>query len=182
MKTVETLYDILDVSPQATVEDIKMAFRRLARETHPDRNPTSDALDRYKRATEAYRILQDPIARAAYDRERNAFGSIADFFGKNPIAQSVMTRYLPAAPASSVPGGDVRMATVRVSREIDRMGGTRVVTLATGTNIPFTVPARVPVSFPMARARWAQLAGQGTPGRHGAEAGDAWVTFVPEES
>jgi len=61
-------YEILGVQRNATPEDLKAAFRRLARQYHPDVNKETDAEERFKEINEAYAILSDPEKRAAYDR------------------------------------------------------------------------------------------------------------------
>jgi molecular chaperone DnaJ len=64
----EDLYIILEVGRSASVNDIKRAFRKLARRYHPDINPgDTHAEDRFKRITEAYEILSDPLKRQFYD-------------------------------------------------------------------------------------------------------------------
>ncbi|ROQ93259.1 DnaJ domain-containing protein [Desulfosoma caldarium] len=64
-------YAILGVSPKASPEEIKRAFRKLALETHPDRNPGDrQAEERFKKINEAYGVLSDPQKRAEYDRYR----------------------------------------------------------------------------------------------------------------
>ena len=64
-------YAILEVSPAATIAEIKRSYRRLARLHHPDLN--AQALDTHiKRLNEAYGILRDPLKRAAYDEQRTA--------------------------------------------------------------------------------------------------------------
>lgn len=66
------LYEILGVSKDASESEIKKAFRRRARELHPDVNKAADAEDQFKELNEAYDVLSDPNKRAQYDR----FGTI----------------------------------------------------------------------------------------------------------
>jgi molecular chaperone DnaJ len=62
-------YDILGVDRSATQDEIKSAFRRLASQHHPDKNPGDDgAHHRFKELNAAYQILSDPQKRAAFDR------------------------------------------------------------------------------------------------------------------
>src|SRR5436309_11291631 len=68
MTSSEDLYVILQVRRTASVDEIKRAFRKLARRYHPDINPGDrHAEDRFKRITEAYDILSDPLKREFYD-------------------------------------------------------------------------------------------------------------------
>ncbi len=69
---VKDYYRLLGISPQASPEDIKKAYRRLAFANHPDRNPDnrSQAENRFKEITEAYGILIDPQKRTRYDHIR----------------------------------------------------------------------------------------------------------------
>lgn len=61
-------YEILEVSRNATQEEIKKAYRRIALESHPDRNiGNEDAEQRFKKATEAYDTLSDINLRSQYD-------------------------------------------------------------------------------------------------------------------
>lgn len=66
-------YDVLGVQKNATADEMKKAYRRLAMKHHPDRNPDSkEAEDKFKEANEAYEILSDADKRAAYDRYGHA--------------------------------------------------------------------------------------------------------------
>jgi len=68
MASKENLYTILEIERSATVNDIKRAFRKLARRLHPDINPGDWlAEEHFKRVTEAYEILSDPLKRQFYD-------------------------------------------------------------------------------------------------------------------
>src|SRR4051794_9226797 len=87
-------YEILGVARDADETTIKKAFRKLARELHPDVNKHDpDAEDKFKAAAEAYEILNDAERRATYDRygheglrsggqspNFDGFGSISDLF------------------------------------------------------------------------------------------------------
>ena len=68
MTTKTDFYETLRVARNATPEDIKKAYRKLAFEFHPDRNKDTGATDRFKEISEAYQVLSDPDRRASYDQ------------------------------------------------------------------------------------------------------------------
>lgn len=83
-------YEVLGVERTASPEEIKKAYRRLARELHPDVNPSEDAAERFKSVTHAYDVLSDAEQRERYDMGGQGgfgggnfgFGDIFDsFFG-----------------------------------------------------------------------------------------------------
>lgn len=70
------MYRRLDVSPQASAQQIRHAYRRLAQDVHPDTHPDDpDAPRRFQEITEAYEVLIDPTRRARYDRQRRSTGA-----------------------------------------------------------------------------------------------------------
>ena len=78
-------YEVLGVERTATPEEIKKAYRRLAREFHPDVNPSADASDKFKSVTHAYDVLSDAKQRQEYDNpnqgfQGGGFGGFGDIF------------------------------------------------------------------------------------------------------
>ncbi|MDQ2648146.1 MAG: molecular chaperone DnaJ [Actinomycetota bacterium] len=61
-------YELLELPRDASPDDIKRAYRRLARQLHPDTNPDPEAEARFKQVAQAYEVLSDPDKRARYDR------------------------------------------------------------------------------------------------------------------
>ncbi len=84
-------YSILGVTPSATVDEIRRAFRRLARRYHPDVNPDPDASERFHEINTAYRTLADPSRRAEYDANRDS--GVASRSGSGPEGQQNVRRF-----------------------------------------------------------------------------------------
>ena len=73
MATTEDYYELLGVSREATAEELKKAYRKLAVKYHPDKNPGDAAAEeQFKKISEAYEVLKDADKRAAYDRYGHA--------------------------------------------------------------------------------------------------------------
>ena len=76
-------YDVLGIQRAASPDEIKAAFRNMARQYHPDVNKAADSEERFKEINEAYAVLSDPDKRAAYDRYGHAgvnqMGGVPDF-------------------------------------------------------------------------------------------------------
>src|SRR6266513_652302 len=79
MATQTDYYVLLGVSRQATDEQIRSAYRKLARQYHPDVNSAADASEQFKRITEAYEVLTDPQRRQRYDMFGSTTGGLGDF-------------------------------------------------------------------------------------------------------
>jgi molecular chaperone DnaJ len=85
-------YEVLQVERTASDGELKAAYRKLAMQYHPDRNPNNpDAEEKFKACSEAYQVLSDPDKRAAYDRFGHAgvgaAGAAGNPFAGGPFAQ-----------------------------------------------------------------------------------------------
>jgi len=71
--TREDFYEVLQVSRDASDQELKASYRKMAMQYHPDRNPNNPtAEEKFKACSEAYQVLSDPEKRAAYDRYGHA--------------------------------------------------------------------------------------------------------------
>lgn len=92
MNSTDKLYNILQVEKNASPEEIKKAYRKLARQYHPDKNTNQDNGDKIKEINHAYEILSDPEKRNIYDNygeeglngnNMNDFDPFSMFFNQN---------------------------------------------------------------------------------------------------
>src|SRR3954453_20658968 len=81
MARANDYYKVLGVDKKASQDDIKKAYRKLARRYHPDTNKDSGAEERFKQVSEAYDVLGDPEKRKKYDRGQSVFGGTNPFGG-----------------------------------------------------------------------------------------------------
>lgn len=89
-----TLYEVLGLLPGATAAEIKSAYRKAARETHPDHGGDGE---RFDRVAGAYRVLSDPAQRAAYDRQLRS-GSAGPRAGSRTAGRGTAGAASPAHP------------------------------------------------------------------------------------
>ena len=75
----EDYYEVMGVKRDATQDEIKRAYRKLARKYHPDVSKEADAEEKFKRLGEAYEVLKDPEKRAAYDQPGHNWKAGQDF-------------------------------------------------------------------------------------------------------
>ncbi|MFO1017143.1 MAG: DnaJ C-terminal domain-containing protein [Hyphomonadaceae bacterium] len=192
-------YAALGVSRSATADEIRRAYRALAKELHPDVRPgDKQAEERFKRATAAFNLLSDPTTKGRYDRneidadgnERAAFhsrgprqgarahagagagaGGAGDAFDLGDIFSDL---FGPGFGSGAGRGyGRMRGRDVRFTLDVDFLdainGARRRISLAEGRTIDVAIPAGVESGQVL------RLKGQGSPGVQGGPAGDALV-------
>src|SRR5262245_35340404 len=82
MSVTPDYYAVLGVRRDANADQIKLEYRRLARELHPDVNPDPVTQERFKEVTQAYEVLSDPDKRQMYDLGGDPFAEAGGYFGQ----------------------------------------------------------------------------------------------------
>ena len=121
MATKDDYYRVLGVPADASMHEIRRAYRRLARQHHPDRNPNPEDPERFRTLAEAYAVLNDPARRARYDR------------ASQPPARRHPPRTAPAIPT--------RRGVLELSAHEARLAATNALTLTTTNGVTIVLPA-----------------------------------------
>jgi molecular chaperone DnaJ len=138
-------YAILGIRRDASADEVKKAYRRLARELHPDVNPDPETQERFKEITQAYEVLSDPKKREMYDLGADPFATAAGpgagaGFGAGFPFSDIMDAFFGTGgsrgPRSRARRG--RNATLRVDLELAEtaFGTTRELTVDTAVVCP----------------------------------------------
>ncbi len=191
-------YELLGLRRGASDEEIRRAYRKLARQYHPDVNKDTGAEDRFKEISLAYEVLRDPEKRERYDRlgtswssggEDSGGGGFEDFVGRRGSAEGdVRVEFGEGEFSDLFEGlfgrrggtgtsglgdfairGTDQEAVLELSLEEAAAGGRRRVSLADGRSYDVNFPAGV------RDGQRIRLAGKGGPGRSGAPAGDLFL-------
>ena len=189
-------YAALGVPRDASTEDIRTAYRKLARAYHPDVNKDPGAEDRFKEISEAYEVLRDPDKRERYDRlganwrsgedvsgtggfRTGGFGDGRTGFGTDQDFSDFFESLFGGRPGAGRSrrgggfGGAMRgadhEAVLDLSLEEAAAGGSRHITLGDGRDYDVTIPAGV------RDGQKIRLAGEGGPGADGGPSGDLFL-------
>ncbi|HDP88630.1 MAG TPA: J domain-containing protein [Thioalkalivibrio sp.] len=195
-------YRILGVERGASADEIKKAYRKLARKYHPDVSKEADAEDRFKEVNEAYEVLKDTEKRRAYDQlganwkqgqdfrpppdwdDMFGFGGtratgggfagngFSDFF--DSLFGGGYRRTAGASGGMFRQKGADQRASIRVSIEDLYHGASKTIRLAGGRTLKLSVPKG------MTDGGQIRLAGQGGPGVNGGPNGDLYLTLHVE--
>lgn len=137
-RTVSSHYETLGVSRDASPEEIKKAYRKKARQLHPDINPSEEAAEEFKRVSLAHDVLSDPEKRRIYDQTGNENGTAGGFNGAGGFGgfQDIFETFFnatPRGPQSRVRQGQDALINVKIDLK----------DAVFGTNKPITVDTAV---------------------------------------
>ncbi|WP_424988553.1 DnaJ C-terminal domain-containing protein [Microbulbifer sp. S227A] len=187
-------YAALGLSRSATIDEIKRAYRRIARDHHPDLNPDDAASEaRFKAASAAYDLLKDPDTRARFDRgeidasgqeqQRRQYGDFAGGGGGThqrgdfADASDIFSEFMRArgTAGGGFGGFNSKGQDARYTLDVDFL------TAVNGGKTRITLPGGQDLEVAIARGthdgQTIRLRGKGSPGIAGGPAGDALVTL-----
>lgn len=183
---VRSLYDILGVAPGATAAEIKSAFRKHARDHHPDTGKGGDSEERFKEISRAYAILGNERERSRYDRgdidesgaSTAAPGGRRRYAGSDAAGRTSRSEKPRAAgrrPPIRIAGADVTYK-LRIDARDARVGIKRTIATTNGKHLNVSIPAGT------RSGQVLRLKGQGMPGLNGGRDGDALVEILIEDT
>ena len=183
-------YKILGVNKTATQDEIKKAYRKLARKHHPDLNPNdSEAMKKFQELNEANEVLSDPEKREKYDKygenwkhadqyeaqqqQQRQYGSSGGFGDFSDFFESMFGSRRGESNAGEFYGfrGEDYSAELQLSLTEAARTHKQVISV-NGKNLRITVPAGI------ANGQKIKLKGQGGPGTNGGPTGDLYITFI----
>jgi DnaJ-class molecular chaperone len=188
-------YLTLGIRRTASADEIKRAYRRLAKKLHPDLNPDKRVEQQFRDVTAAYELLSDPAKRGRFDRgevdaagaergfsytRRDAGGGRGsaraddDIFVEDIISDLFRTRRNAARAAGGARRGSDASFTLQVPFVEAALGAKKRVTLAEGKVLDITVPAGIDSGQTL------RLKGQGNAGSGGGADGDALIEIHVE--
>src|SRR5436190_5366263 len=146
-------YKALGVSKSATADEIKKAYRKLARQYHPDRNPGDDrAEERFKEVSEAHDVLSDPEKRKQYDRGTGPFaaaGGPGGFGGFDPSSFAggfgdILSNLFGSGGGAGGPSGARGRERAQRGRDLETEVRITFEQSIAGAQIPLAVPTSAP--------------------------------------
>lgn len=185
-------YAVLGVDRDATADTIKKSYRNLAKELHPDRNPSAEAKARFAEINEAYEVLSDPEKKAKYDqlgagwehghsfdprtaggfRVDDLFGGMGGQSGFSDFFEILFGGQSPGQGFSGYAGpqkGADLQATLTIGLDDLLDPGTKRLTLGSGQTVRIQLPNGV------RPGQQIRVAGKGQPGTQGVPAGDLFL-------
>ncbi|WP_370894696.1 molecular chaperone DnaJ [Janibacter sp. GXQ6167] len=130
-------YADLGVSREATSDEIKKAYRKLARTLHPDVNPGPEAEEKFKRVSQAYDVLSDEGKRRQYDMGADPYGGAHDGFGAGFSFSDIMEQFFGTAagggrgPRQRQQRGQDGLVALEIDLEHAVFGGAQDLTIET---------------------------------------------------
>ncbi|MEX2393193.1 MAG: DnaJ C-terminal domain-containing protein, partial [Actinomycetota bacterium] len=189
-------YAILGVAKDASADEIKKTYRKLAMQYHPDRNPGKEGEEKFKEVGEAYSVLSDPSKRAEYDKLRDAVRAgaagysgfpggfrVSDFgFGEEFNVEDLLNQIFGGAGTRGGFAGFGSQPRVRRGRDVETTTTLSFEDAAAGAErtVRFDLPegrkeVKVRIPAGVTDGQRIRVRGRGEGGGRGGESGDLYV-------